>query len=600
MEHNMILSASGWRKVFVESGDQHDTSENIGNTNSCLSVLIAESFINYLQDKCHKKRPVIVVGRDTRPTGIKIAEAVLKTMLYYKIKVEYLGVTAAPEIMAYSKTADGFLYISASHNPVGHNGIKFGLNDGGVLEASQSKILADDFKAKLLTVNCQTHAESILKAAGEKEYSKLLTKGRDYKIKALDYYENFIKEVITGSNKKSEEEDFFNLLAECTAQNPLSIVCDMNGSARCRSIDERFIKSCKLNFIAMNNTPGEIAHEIIPEPENLVWCAGKMNELHQAGDNTVLLGYMPDCDGDRGNMVYWDEKKEKAFPIEAQTVFALCVMAELAFEYWKNPKAKKLAVAVNCPTSMRIEEICKVFKAEVFRGEVGEANIVNLAREKRAEGYNVRILGEGSNGGNITYPSCVRDPVATVFAAVKLLSIRDTLDKKGKVHEGIFHLWCRLSGNEDRYKQDFTLSDILETLPEYVTTGVSESRAVLDVKTEDKGHLKLRFQKIFMQEWEERKAELLEKYGIADYECITTNGTKEVRNASDWNNGNGGLKVLFKNQNGTSLAYIWMRPSGTEKVFRVLCDVKGKKPQMSASLLDWERAMLTKADSLKA
>ena len=31
------------------------------------------------------------------------------------------------------------------------------------------------------------------------------------------------------------------------------------------------------------------------------------------------------------------------------------------------------------------------------------ANVVNIERKKREEGYTVRILGEGSNGGTITY-----------------------------------------------------------------------------------------------------------------------------------------------------------------------------------------------------
>lgn len=593
----MILSASGWRKVFAESGNQFDSGENIGETNTFLCALIAESFINYVQNKTRKTKPVIVLGRDSRPTGNQIAAAMIKTMLYHKVKIHYLGITAAPEIMAYSKAADGFIYISASHNPIGHNGIKFGMNDGGVLEASQSRILAEDFKSKLLTVNCQSHAEELLNLTDEKKYAKVLTESREFKKLAAASYEKFIKTVITGTQKEKKQEEFFSLLKECVKYNPLSVVCDMNGSARSVSIDSDFIQKCSLGFTAINSTPGEIVHEIIPEPENLTWCAEKMDELQKSGNSSVLLGYMPDCDGDRGNMVYWDEKQNRAVPIAAQEVFALCVMAELAFEYWKNPKVKKLAVAVNCPTSMRIEEICRIFDAKVFRGEVGEANVVNLAREKRNEGYNVRILGEGSNGGNITWPSCVRDPVATVFAAVKLLCIRDTVNKKGRVQEGIFHLWCRLSGQEGKYSPDFTLSDIIETLPKYSTTGVSEKRAILDVKTEDKGHLKLRFQKIFMQEWNSRKQELLEKYSIAAYECITTNGTKETRNASDWNNGNGGLKILFTDRSGKPVAFIWMRPSGTEKVFRVLCDVKGERPQTEASLLEWERALLQKADS---
>lgn len=145
---------------------------------------------------------------------------------------------------------------------------------------------------------------------------------------------------------------------------------------------------------------------------------------------------------------------------------------------------------------MRTDEICAAFGACVFRAEVGEANVVNLAREKREEGYSVRILGEGSNGGNITYPSSVRDPLATIFAIIKLLAIRDSLEHDGTIRPGLFHLWCIKSGQENKYKPDFTLSDILASLPAYTTTGVSESRAVLHVKTEDKGKLKLRFQKL--------------------------------------------------------------------------------------------------------
>ena len=38
--------------------------------------------------------------------------------------------------MAASHRYDGFFYISASHNPIGHNGYKFGVN-GGVLSKEE-------------------------------------------------------------------------------------------------------------------------------------------------------------------------------------------------------------------------------------------------------------------------------------------------------------------------------------------------------------------------------------------------------------------------------------------------------------------------------
>jgi phosphoglucomutase len=39
-----------------------------------------------------------------------------------------------------------------------------------------------------------------------------------------------------------------------------------------------------------------------------------------------------------------------------------------------------------------------------------------------------------------------------------------------------------------------------------------------------------------------------------------------------------------------------MRGSGTEPVFRVLCDVRGDKPEQEEKLLEWETKMLLKAD----
>ncbi len=299
---------------------------------------------------------------------------------------------------------------------------------------------------------------------------------------------------------------------------------------------------------------------------------------------------MPDCDGDRGNIVYWDGTKAK--PVPAQEVFALCVLSELTFEYWKNKNVRNLAVAVNCPTSMRIDDICKYLNVKLFRAEVGEANVVNLAREKRSEGFNVRIFGEGSNGGNITFPSAVRDPIATIFALVKLLTIRDCNKKLG-----LFHLWCKMSNQESKYKNDFTLNDIIETLPKYTTTGVSESRAILKVKTKDKGVLKENFKKEFVGFWESKKDILLKEFNIASYICCTTNGTKEIVDATNWNNGNGGLKIKFKDTLQNDIAFIWMRPSGTEPVFRIMCDVKGSDTNNEKQLLQWETEILLKADN---
>lgn len=593
---NMILSASGWRKVFAVSGEETDTTTEIGMENTCISVLSALVFSDYVKKRTGKRTPTIVLGIDTRPTGPEIANAMIRLLLKEKVVVRYVGVTAAPEIMAYSKLFDGFIYISASHNPIGHNGIKFGLNDGGVLNGKENALLVEEFKAKCSDEFALQNVSRLISVRSQSDLEWVYSESISTKKEALEIYKTFSKNVISSLTNVSLQDKFFDNLKAQIKANPIGIVCDFNGSARTMSIDKEFFAENNLNFYPFNDIPGKIVHEIIPEPENLVYCAKKMEELQKAGTKDAILGYMPDCDGDRGNIVYWDSKTDSAQILKAQEVFSLSVLAELAFSYWlnKNNSSYKPAVAVNCPTSMRIDEIAKAFNAKVFRGEVGEANVVNTARLARKEGYTVRILGEGSNGGTITFPSSVRDPINTIFAFIKLLTIKDTAEGKG-----LFHIWCQLSGQEDKYRDDFTLSDVLETLPVYTTTGVSESRAILKISTMDHAKLKGNFQKVFENSFKNGADGLLKKYGISSYKCILTNATTEKVDAKDFSeSGKGGLKIqLFENSDKPS-AFIWMRGSGTEPVFRIMCDVKGNNPDKEKDLLAWETKMLLEADKM--
>lgn len=600
----MILSASGWRKVFAVSGDETDSTSEIGKENTCISILASLVFSDYIKKRTSKRNPAIAIGMDTRPTGPQIANSVIRTLLKEKDVVKYVGITAAPEIMAYAKLFDGFIYISASHNPVGHNGIKFGLNDGGVLDAKDNAALTEDFLQRCSDENALQKVFRIAESDSgiTQDLEWVYSESISVKANALEVYGDFSRKVISSLSNISEQDDFFEFLKTQTKENPLGIVCDMNGSARTLSIDKSFFKDNNINFYPFNDIPGKIVHEIIPEPENLIYCAKKMEELQKQGFKDAVLGYMPDCDGDRGNIVYWDSVQQKANVLKAQEVFSLSVLSELAFSCWlnENDKNYRPAVAVNCPTSMRIDEIAGCFSAKVFRGEVGEANVVNTARLARKEGYTVRILGEGSNGGTITFPSNVRDPINTVFAFIKLLSIRDKKDENGKVKHGLFHIWCERSNQLDKYKTDFTLQDIINTLPVYTTTGVSEKRALLKINTKDHSVLKRNFQKLFENSWKNGADGILKKYGFSSYKCILTNGTVQKTDVNDFSeSGKGGLKIQFyENNSKTPSSFIWMRGSGTESVFRILCDVKGDNPEKEKELLEWETKLLLEADKM--
>ena len=582
----MILSASGWRKVFAVSGNEQDRNPAISENDKKLAIIAANVFFDYIKELSGQEIPVISLGTDTRPTGPAIADAMIRALVKKGAIIQYSAVTSAPEIMAYAKKLDGFIYISASHNPIGHNGIKFGINDGGVLSGSENAKLTKEFLARLADDKGVEDAYQKALSCTTSELKKVYDVSDSSKYNALCAYKNFINETITGTENKEYQADFFAMLDSCISQKELAVIADFNGSSRSKCIDREYFAERKINFYSINND--QIVHEIIPEAENLVYVAEEIEKAQKKCHKDDVLGYMPDCDGDRGNIVYWDKKQNKAVILKAQEVFSLSVLAELTYSIWQHGDEKdfKPAVAVNCPTSMRIEEIVEKLGGQVFRAEVGEANVVNLAREKRAQGYTIRILGEGSNGGTITYPAAVRDPLNTVFAILKLLLMREN---------GLFQIWCDKAGI--KYNPDFTLSDVLESLPKYTTTGVSEPRAVLHVKNTDHAKLKAEFQKVFEAEWASKKADLEKNYGISSWEAIITNGTKETRNINDFSlSGKGGLKILFKDKNENPLAFIWMRGSGTEPVFRIMCDVKGDKPEMEKNLLEWESQMIQKAD----
>jgi phosphoglucomutase len=275
-------------------------------------------------------------------------------------------------------------------------------------------------------------------------------------------------------------------------------------------------------------------------------------------------------------------------------------VAELAHLVWtgelaydnKGNALSKAAVAVNDPTSMRVDRIARAFDVSVFRAEVGEANVVGLARKLREKGYTVRILGEGSAGGNITHPSAVRDPIATVLALVKLLSLRSAQGKAG-----LFELWCDLSDQAELYHPDFSLADIIAGLPPFVTTGAYSPEALLQVKTADHGVLKNRYQKIFLREWEEQKERIKTRYGVTAWEAAAYMGTEEKRGIVSFGEaGRGGLKVSFLNAEGKALAFIWMRGSATEPVFRVMADAQGSDKRIERDLIEWQRRMVLEAD----
>ncbi len=590
-----ILSASGWRNVYAVDKNTESLTPEISLADSFLTGIMALSFAQFMAEKreCKISELTLLIASDTRPTGPAIADIFIRILLALGVTIRYIFISAAPEAFAYSGLSfelDGFIYISASHNPVGYNGIKYGIG-GKVLGAIEASRLIDTFKG----LCADPHSIELIPSLSQKmpidKYEAVLGSIDQYKAEAIDLYRMFTGSVSAGSLGICNQDQIYNTIRQFADTTGAGVVIDFNGSARTRSIDRDLLTSMGVSVETINDQPGLFAHRIVPEGKSLIPCK-ELLESTYASDPSYLFGYLPDCDGDRGNIVYIDETTGKAKILEAQEVFALVVLSELSFITLADPDANH-AVVVNGPTSMRVDQIAKAFGAEVFRAEVGEAHAVSLAESKRESGFVVRILGEGSNGGNITHPAAVRDPLNTALSLLKLMAFRGDSNQ-----EGLFKHWCEVSGQLDSYHEHFTLSDIIETLPLFTTTSAYEERAILRIRSTDQETLKNAYERLFSEYWETHRQEF-SSWGISSYQEINTTGMQEIVGSGKTarpDSSTGGLKIQFSDENSQPVAYIWMRGSKTEPVFRVLADVKGSDLKKEEWLLNLHKELIARAD----
>lgn len=123
---SLMISVSGIRGVVGESL----SPANLTAFASAFATWTRHSFLQ--RDQNGARRPRIVIGRDTRPTGKQIAGLVSNVLTLYGCDVIDIGIATTPtvEMATFNHNADGGLIITASHNPVEWNALKM-LNHRG-------------------------------------------------------------------------------------------------------------------------------------------------------------------------------------------------------------------------------------------------------------------------------------------------------------------------------------------------------------------------------------------------------------------------------------------------------------------------------------
>lgn len=591
-----IISFSGWRRVFAADSKGESACAEISPAAALFASATAASFTRWMRHRCGRDSITVAVSTDTRPTGPAIAFNVMRAILAEGASVRWLSASAIPEALAYTRIeegVDGLLYITASHNPLGHNGFKFAAKTGGVLDPAETESLKKVFLQIFLSESELRRIKERIQDIDLVAIKAVFDQEAGNKKKSLAAYRSVLDRAVSGARTGGEAQDFLAGLRSRLRERAIGVVAELNGSSRTCSLDVDYLNSLGVRVKVVNGEPGAIRHAILPEGEALLPCCRALEEA-AAQDPSFELGYVPDNDGDRGNVVIIDESG-RAHPLEAQEVFALAVAAELSFyssaglAHRNHPGAPPVAVVVNDPTSGRVDRIAGLFGAELFRAEVGEANIVELARQLRERGYIVPILGEGSNGGNITPPSLVRDPLSTVLAFIKLARLEMVSAAWFAVAPGI-----KATGLPGRN----TLADIVRTLPKYFSTALYEQRSLVKIRSGDHDRLKSRYEEIFSSRWPEFEPELSRRMGITGYRIVQYEGTRTIHGPSQRSRGGqGGFKVILTGRDGREIGFLWMRDSKTEPVFRVMADISTSRED-EKYLLELHRGILVQADNL--
>ena len=124
-----------------------DGARGVANTElTCeLAMQIGRSAALVLTEDNGGKRPVVMIGKDTRASGAMLEGALIAGLCSVGADVILLGIVPTPAVafMVTTHHADAGIMISASHNPCEYNGIKIFASTGYKLpDAEEAKIEA--------------------------------------------------------------------------------------------------------------------------------------------------------------------------------------------------------------------------------------------------------------------------------------------------------------------------------------------------------------------------------------------------------------------------------------------------------------------------
>ena len=313
----------------------------------------------------------VVVGTDSRPSKEKLKSVVFSGLNACGCETVDIGLCPTPtiQLMVRELKARGGIAITASHNPIEWNGLKFIREDGIFLNEKQAQKLINIYENKNFKI-AKPGQMTINATAADTHLAKIL---------------NYIDVDLIKKKK------FKIALDSCNGAGSIITV--------------KLLAALGCQVIPINTNPDlPFPHPPEPIPENL-------SELCKVVKGSKAdIGFAQDPDADRLSIV-----SEKGEAIGEEYSLALAteyVLSKLKFEL----RTSKFVVT-NLSTSKMIDDIAVKYGAEIIRTKIGEVHVAEKMKEVKAV-----IGGEGNGGIIVPEIGYARDSLAGMAVILEYLT----------------------------------------------------------------------------------------------------------------------------------------------------------------------------------
>lgn len=296
-----------------------------------------------------------VIAYDGRRSGSMFVDAICAALNAVGRSTIDAGIAATPTVGVLVKEyqAAGGIQISASHNPKQFNGLKLFSSEGRVIPKKEGEKVLEIYK----------QGESLEKWVGVDELGE--------RVKVKDSTLMHMKTVLKTVDVALIRSKKFRVLLDSN---------NASGSI----LGKRLLEELGCEVCVLGCTPnGDFNHTPEPTVDNLQSVFEKVVEAR------AVIGFCQDPDADRLALV-----DENGRYIGEEYTTAICAKNRLQKARMKGVPGPYNLV-INCASSRMSLDIAEEFGGRCFRSPVGEANVVDMMKEKQA------IFGGEGNGGPI-------------------------------------------------------------------------------------------------------------------------------------------------------------------------------------------------------